>query len=498
MMLHRSVALVGAVLFTSAVCAQPAPERKPFDTRVAWQADCPNGPKPPPPKDGVRALGLGAALFSVIGPKLIGGAIDSAAEALKAAGNDRDSKSVARTGNDFYKVTTQADVSPAVGCLLVLRGEFTNEATPFTWAKNSDELNGLQKPIFHLEAKMVPLKGGKFFQLQPVYLKVSDFEEFSFSDPKDRDYVVAMSLKLPGLADPFGSAEFLFTGVERGTELKDDAPKLRMALSRPISFPSESADAVKAKSKLEGLLAPYLLAQDILKKPPPRTIPKIPPLREGPGVSSAAETFCGALRTHNGKTPRQFALTDERCAYVLEHPREMMEQMLEEAHRSPERTKWANGVCNLKMEEGEKEPACANLQGDPDVKKARLALASSTFTFYTTDITLTETREGSKLALYLGNALSSSKDGLTEVVSAKLLPKQKQQADAEATEVRTSVLVANLEVTKAEEALAEVNAKEGRTASEVTDARIVLLKAKIAANKAYRAAGQSMPYPEID
>lgn len=499
MHISRFIACAIAACGAALAHAQQAPQRPPLETRVAWISQCPNEPKPPP-QDDAKSLGVFGALISVVGPKLIGGAVDSAAQALKAAGSDRDTKTTARSGTDFYQVTKDGDVSPAIGCLLVVRGEFTTARSPFTWANNSDDLQGLQKPMFQLEARITPLKGGKFFQLVPKYLKVNDFEEFSFFDPKDRDYLVAIALKLPGAADAFGSAEFMFKGLQRGAELKTGDPRLHLATSRPVAFPAESADATKAKARLEGALAPFLLAVDILTPPQP-TLTKVPSLQTGISATATLSTFCKALQAHNEGLPRQFAVNDERCAWVLEQPRESMEQALAAAHRSDARVRWARTLCTYAPARDKKAAACDNMDADPAVKKARDALANATFTYFTTDLTLTETREGSRLALWLGNALAASKDGVTEVLQERLVPKTQKQKDDEAAaerDARAAVLVADLEVTKAEEALSELLGRTDKAASDITAARIAVLKAKIAANKAHRLASLPAPYPEID
>ncbi len=110
--------VAGAILATT-VCHAQSVERPPMDTRVTWLTDCPHDPSTKP-KTGVdgKALGLGS-LIAVVGPKLIGGVIDTAAEALKAAGKDQNSVSTGRKYDSFYKVTADADVVSRFACLVV-------------------------------------------------------------------------------------------------------------------------------------------------------------------------------------------------------------------------------------------------------------------------------------------------------------------------------------------------------------------------------------------
>ena len=489
-----------------AAVAQPLPPRPPLETRVAWLSECPHDPDTKPGKSAGGKAGLGTALFAAVGPKLISGVIDLAATALKAAGDDRSTVTLARVDADFHKVMPEGDIAARLLCLVVMRGEFDDKVTDaaFAWAGNHDALTPLRRPTFYLEARIVPLRGAKFFQLVPVYLQVDDFEKFSIFDPKDRDFVVAVSLKQPGQASAFGSAEFLFKDVERGTVLKPGDSKLRLATSRPLAFPEPDTAATQAKAKLDGLLAPYLLAVDILTKPPEhKPLPGAPSLfaLDGgtrPASWSASQQFCEALREHNRRTPEAFRINDERCAYTLDEPRRLMEEELAKAYRSPLRITWAKGRCGSDVAE---KPSCPGRGLHVPLTTAQAALATKSFTFFTTDLTLTETREGSKLALFLGNALAASKDDVTKVLADEWLPKTQKQldeADKTARDARAATLLADLEVTKAEQLLAEVLAQKDKSPSDETAARIALLKAKIAANNAHRAEGTPIPWPEVD
>lgn len=488
--------VAGAILATT-VCHAQSVERPPMDTRVTWLTDCPHDPSTKP-KTGVdgKALGLGS-LIAVVGPKLIGGVIDTAAEALKAAGKDQNSVSTGRKYDSFYKVTADADVVSRFACLVVVRGEFSDKAAPLPWTGNYDDLKPLVKPSFYMEAKISSLSGGKFFQLVPVYLQVDDFEKFSIFDPKDRDYVLAVTMKLPGQASPFGTAEFLFNGIERGTKLMPGDPKLLRATSQPVAFPEASTDANQSKAKLEALIAPYLMAIDILTDPKP-SLEKVPTIYRSAADTTKTTAFCEELKKYNTATPKAFQLNDERCAYVLEEPRARMEFEREVAHRNQARRDWASRICGSAPGTDLMTAGCSKRKDDANLNELQLNLAKKKFTFFTTDLTLTETREGSKLALILGNALASSKDDLTEVLSEKLLPKTQKQKDEDNkanADTSAAIRVADLEVIKAEQLYAELLNDPDRKNSDVTAAQIAVVKAKQAANTAYRNAGQTIPHP---
>ena len=467
-------------------------------TRVAWLASCPSDPPPVVEAQKNRSALLGA-LVAAVGPRLIEGAVDSAAEALKAAGQSKTFASTAKSDANFYLVSQSADLMVAANCLVVIRGDF-DDAKPsiLQWARNSDELKGLQNANFQLEAKLRPLRGLKFFQLVPQYLKVGEFEERSFFDGKHRDYVVAASLTVPGGTQPFGSMEMTFKDIGRNTEIKDGDWRLRSAVSLPIAFPVESADATRTKAKREAELAPYLLALDILGTPESKPFGKVPDLYEDGGVQQRAKALCDSVRALNQQLGKQYQLNDDRCAYLVARARENLESELEKATRNAARQAWARNVCSgyQPANPAKKIPASCGHQ-PPSAED----LVGKTFTYFTTQLTLSETREGSKFALFLGNALSSAKADVSVALQAKLLPKTQAARDSEAEEARaarTAVLVADLEVTKAEENLADALLQDPPTPADITSARIALVKAKIAANDAHRKAGTPVPFPELD
>ncbi len=473
------------------------------ETRVAWVDTCPNEPTPTPASG--RKSAVVGGLIAVIAPKLIEGAVDSAAEALKAAGQPHTVTSTARSGVYFYKVSKSADLVTTVTCLVIVRGIFKPGApSPALLAKTGSyaEMNGLQSASFQMEAKMRPLRGAKYFQLFPQYLKVESFEEQSLFDRKDRDFLVTAAMSLPGATQPFGSAEFLFKDVQRdGKALFAGDPRLRAAASLPIAFPAESSDATKAKTNLDAVLAPWLLALDI-QSPVPTSPPKAPSTLDDK-LKKAMEKFCADVRTYNATVPEQHAVSDDNCKYVFETSRAGMKDAVDAAYRNSERVKWAGGLCTYRAEDPNNNPDgpdCSNMPLDPAVVKSRAALAQKEFTYLTTQVTLQETREGSKLALFLGTALASSKAEVSATLKEKLLPKTKAEqeaADSTARQALNAVQLADLDVERAESMLGETLGEDDPKASDITAARIDLLKAKIAANAARRKVGLPVLYAEV-
>lgn len=460
----------------------------PMQTRAVWLASCPSDPTTVVTAEGNRSAAIGLVV-AAMAPKLIDGAVDMAAEALKAAGQTKTFTSTAKSADYFYQISQSADLKVAANCLVIVRGTFDEKkASQHKLAAESDQFKGLQKANLHFEAKLKPLRGLKYFQLVPQYLEVVDFDQFRLFGSKKRDYIVAISLTVPGGAQPFGSAEMTFKNITRKTILEGDDWRLKAASSLPISFPAESTDATKAKEKREGQVAPYLLALDILSTPEKKPFDQAPGLYEDKKVLGEIKKFCSAIKLQNASLSEDNQLYDERCNYPLISVRRDLDNALEIANRNSQRVKWANSVCTYVKEDAAKKAAayCSNQKPDPNLSQAN-------FTYFTTQLTLSETSEGSKFALYLGNALSSSKAEVSAALQEKYLPKSKEVREKEEAEA----LFADMEVTKAEESLAAALLQDPPVPVDITAARIALVKAKYAANEAYRKRGKSIPFRNL-
>lgn len=481
-----------AVSGCTSVASAPAPAEvsatHALQTRVAWVPGC--KPESPAEKNKAAALGL---LVAAIAPKVIEGAVDSAAAALKAAGQAKTSASIATNLSSFYGVSQAADLKVSNRCMVVVRGDFESSgASSMPPWSDYDSLKGLKSIQFLLAAEVKPLRGSKYFQLVPQYLEVNRFEEQSLSDRKDRDYTVAVAMTVPGGAQPFGSAEMTFKDIGIGKLSKPDDWRLRSATSLPIAFPAESADATKAKTKREAQLAPYLLAMDILSPEDP-SLKAAPDLYSIKAVIRAAKTLCDAVISFNGKQPKQFQINEERCSYTVDPRKVALEAKLKKANRDPTRIAWANRICKNPKKVDNKVVECDGPDNDD-----KLAIAQ--FTYFTTQLTLSETREGSKFASFLGTALGAAKDDVAGVLKDKILPKTQSQKDAETEaerDARIAVLLSDLEVTKAEEELAALLQLDSPKPADLTAARIALLKTKISSNKAYRKADLPVRFPEL-
>jgi len=386
--------VVGFVIGTALVLNAPQirAEDVLHETRVGWLSFCPSDPKPAPDKDGNRSF-VPTTIVTAIGGKLIEGAVDSAANALKAAGESKTVATTAKSGGNFYKVTPSADLSIKGTCLVVVRGLFdATKPSSEQWAQNSDDFKGLQSSSFRLEAKLNSLRGLKYFQLVPQYLKVEEFQESGFFTPSNRDYVLAVSLTVLGGAQPFGSTEMRFKDVVRNTKWENDAWPLRTAVSLPIPYPSESADATKAKTKREAELAPYLLAQDILDTPPVEFLDPAPDVYNDSSVQKKIKLLCDSIDTENRRLYDGHQLIDGRCPYRVTQAQAALDSSLESAHRNAEGVRWATAVCKLEPSQAHPKLSTTKCSNEPPPAKEIL---DKSFTYFTTQVTLSETRDGS-------------------------------------------------------------------------------------------------------
>jgi len=469
-------------------------------TRVGWLDKCPSEPEEVKTVQENRAAAVGVVL-TAIGAKIIDGAVDHAAAALKAAGETKTVATTAKSGSDFYLVTPNSDLGVKNTCLVVVRGVFDNKKEGTTqFSRDSDEFKGLQRISFQLEAKVSELPGMKYFRLVPQYLQVEEFQDDGWFAPKVRDYTVALGLSVPGGAQPFGSVEMTFNDVTTKTKWskwEGNEWQLRAAASLPMSFPPESPDATKVKTKREAELAPFLLAQDILETPRPKLYQPSPDVYGETSVRDKVKLVCDAIDVENKRLNDDHEMTDDRCSYRVAQAKVSLDEALEAAHRSGKRQAWAKSVCQYDDKRQESAMAATKCSNEPNA----IASTNKTFTYVTTQVTLSETREGSKFAKFMGEALGAAKSDVSTALQSSLLPKSqaaKDNEESDARTARTSVQVADLEVKKADEGLTAALTQNPPVPVDITAARIALLKAKIAANDAYRKAKMSVPFPEIE
>lgn len=483
--------LIVSCLGTSFAHAETTPT---YQTRVVWGA-CDHATKD---EDNKARFALLGAVLMAVAPKLIEGAVDSAANALKAAGESKSVSSSAKNLDYFYKVNDKGDLLLNSACVKIVRGEFGKPSDQRIGLAAIKGFEGWKSSIVEFEAQVEPLKGLKFMRLRPVYLKVAKFEESTWFSGAEREYTIAVTLTVPGGEKPFGTASFSFEGVHEADEWQAGDWRFANQVSDPISLAPESADATKTRTELQGKAAPYLLAMDIIEptaSPQKNPMPSVYKSRE---VIVAARNYCAALRQQNALVPDAVKVQDDRCKYELEEPAANLELALKNAQVDPVRFAWAKSVCGNIVQavtgipdvKDPKEAHCENFKGSDTQLEV---------TYFSTGATLVETRAGSKFAKFLGTALGAAKSDVSAEISKRILPKTQAQSDADDQanrDARRGVTLNDMLVAQAEDTLAD--AVLAAKPADVTAARIALVKAKIAANDAYRKNNLPVPYPELD
>lgn len=475
---------------------------KMIQTRAYWMSVCPtDSPKGDKEGDkgtvGTTHTGVVGTLAVALAPKLIEGAVDAAAGALKAAGETKSTTATTRISADFYKTNNDGDLLVLPKCLVVVRGDFSATVGGTNELKlGQQEFAELKNIYFYLEARVNHLRGLKYFELVPNKLMVNKFDHWRMFGSSKRDYNVALTMTVPGGAAPFGSAEINFSSLSRPFVVGSNDWVLSSATSNPIQFPPESTDLAKIRAGLEGKNAPFLLALDILN--PPKDSPGEPSsVYLDPKVRAAAKKYCDALVAVNKTREKERKKFDDRCDYMLDNDRSMLAEQEKIAGRNAMRKVWAHSVCTyvppVVVSGVITEPAkCKNMPASDSIEDMK-------FTRFNTEVVLTESSEGSKFALYLGNALSASKEEVSNVLKDQI-PKSEEVRDAEnnaEAAAREATVVADLGVELAQAQLAEAQLPAGGNEVAVANARIALAKAKIAANEAHRKAGSVIPYPNL-
>lgn len=486
-----------AVAVCMFVCSSHAADRQ-LETRVAWSPLCFDEVSK---VDASRSVFLGAVV-AALAPKLIGGAVDSAATALKKAGERSElARSTGQAITRPYAVSADADLgmSPEHGCLIVARGEFP--ASGDGQKSNSiglDLISSIRNPVAIFEAKIKMLAGEPYFQLVPYRLRVMKFEGTSFWSPAEREYTFAVALSVPGADKPFSSPVFSFAGVTEGSDLRMGSAQLAGKASPPLPVPPIPEGGKKAQAVQEAFIAPYVLASSVLTskaRPSPPRLDPAPNPRRSEAVQSTIIAFCAEIQQYNKLYPKT-PLSDPLCANRVALARAEVEGKISAAQSPDALLAWASKVCPKPEKDQDGSLACG-LDIERPIK------AAARFGYMVTDVTVVETRPGNRFAKYLGEALGAAKDELTKATAQQIVPAQAKAADAaeEAAErtARRGVVLADLAVNQAELALAELQASSPPpSASSVTAARAALIRAKIAANDAYRAANLPAPFPDLD
>lgn len=503
------VVLVATCLSTVTVGCRAVDSPRGVD--VFLEASCPSV-APPITAQAAPLATIGELLLSTV----IGSTVDAAGAYLTSAAT---TKSIALRGTAsdlFYEVSPTGSLllKRPRGCLVIvargdepLRPWFERAKTRSQALRAYDRL-----PQFYFEAAFErPADAAQSLVIRPLFLHVGSFQDSSgWSYKSTRKYSVALTLRNREDGKPFGSVSFAFDDLSPGTlatssviHIRPDASTLddstiqaklnAAALEQRVDwFPAGAA--IDAASKAQALVAaPYLKAARIangIESDPPTPVPEWA-VRSGQAPSAEERAFGDRLKAFCeslAKKPASDQAKEARCPVAhlqatndLEETRAALQAKMDKD--------WANQFIARHAKECKKDSSNQQVCLPFPPKPSQMAE-------YAWEATVVETREPTAFATALASAFASKKDKIKSELEDEILPSKREQARQAAETAQRDALnqfrLAMLEVDKAQAKLDEA-AAQPRSAQVAL--QVELLRAKIAANTAARAARQTEPFP---
>lgn len=497
-----------------AVCGlllAPAPPAQAADSPLALTVVLePRCPSVAPPLDTQSAIV--AILLEGLASSLIDSAVDAAGAYLTAAAS---TKSVAFKGSrddSFYSMDAKGDLLPArsgSGCLVMYVPGIASSKPWFDAARQRSSALGSQDKLPQLYIEIAFERSADAAQsltLQNQFLHISKFQETGWSYRDDRNYSVAITLRNREDGQSFGSITFDFSKVRPGTFGESQVIKIGPNGSREIDSSIEgnlnpaassqrvgffpNTPAIEAASSAQKVVAaPFVKAARGVNKTPQEPLLNEPEwvVRTTGGTSpvqldfvAKLEAFCESLEKQNK------AGGDPRCPVVhlqasndLEQARALLRVQLE--------AEWAAKFVGLHTAECKLDPQEKMICTAPAPKQA--ALGS-----FTWEATVVETREPTSFATAVANAFKSNKEKVKTELQNEL-PSKREEARRVAENTKRDALVTfKLAMLKVDEADAKLIEAAGEPRSSQVVLQADVLRAKVAANAAARAAGQPTPF----
>jgi len=481
--------------------------------RAEWiNGDCPKGLPSTVQEAPQKFSGVLAAVTAAIVPKLVSGGVDLAAKSIQAAGADRPSILSARTSQDFYNYLRERKNTLRSRCLVIVEAENFNAtpvaAEPHTWRPAAPHVGSYQNARMIFMAAVDTAPEGKLFRLVPAYFEIKDWRERSFWNNDRRDYTFAVTLSVIGQTTNFASVSMTLKGVEK----KDKAYILADTLMNEaatdfVPLAPLSAEGTKYINSVELAWATKDRAASVLDekvkydtevadRAAGRLPLPIPDLYVNPYLAELGN-YCDAVRAANRDIDKSKWEIPAICNWKVDRQLDVATKSKKEAERSPVWLRWAEEVCWPDPVVRTKNLAVPNVDGYECTPPTTIKKESKTHTRVAGFVTVTEVRQGSKAAKFLGDALAVSSADVSKVIVGKVPPLTQEARDAANTADRAldqAIIDADYKVQIAEAELAELDS--AAPASKVTAARMKRQAAWFAANNAYRAAGRNPPYPE--
>lgn len=471
--------LIAAVLALSCMASQAAPQ-EPQETRVLTLPRCPVSQAAT--KEMAPAL---LALLKIVAPVVVEKAIDLAANAATAAGQDSTVKTaVSSYQGNFYRWNGENLVlNSSLGCIVYVRGTFGDKAVePADGWKTSGygtvarRLGMAGHPSFYMELTLEVSADRTLFRLMPEYVDFATPLETSWWRPKERAASVSMSFFVPGTKEPFASTAIAFPSLPPGVVLRK--PYLDGYSSNWMVLPAPTETTTKLISEDVELRRQIKANADELA---PRA-PKRPQGARDAALSRAQEDYCATLKAEKqddtGVCPRN--IVTQRAAIAE----------LQSDLQADDGT-WSAQLTRNKLDAAQ----LARKKREQDARDKGQPWVLDSLQPFNLDITMAETAAGSEFLKFMGSVLAASKKDVADAVKTRL------QADPAADKTK-----AEDELDQAYIAAIDAKAAVERKLVEITNAADDAERAKVSvdlpplklkANIAYRKAGLAEPYPGV-
>jgi len=505
---------VACFLGLSVACTSHAVD-SPLALTVVIEDACPSVV---PPMDSQSALGVMA--LEGLASSLIGTVVDVAGAYFAGAATTKSVGFRGSANDTFYSMEPTGDLSLArggSGCVVLFVPG--NEASRpwFDAARQRSKSPALTRlvslPQFYFEAAFErSASTAQTLKVRSQFLHITKFQETGWSYRDDRNYSVAITLRSREDGQPFGSLSFDYSAVRPGT--RGDSQEIRknavgpsevdptieasmnsVASSQRVAFFPITPDIEVAASAQKIVAAPYVKAARLKNNTSPEPVLLEPEwtvrsIRENTSVKKKnfmdkLGAYCDSLDgliENGGNLPK-----DSRCP--IAHLQSLNDLEYAKAElRAELESEWATGFVKVHAEECKKN-AQGKIKCDPPEPRQK------EFGAFAWEATVVETREPTAFATAVASAFASNKDKFKNQLQNELLPSKKEEGRQAAENAKRDALVTfRLAMLKVDEAEAKVveAAGEPRSAQLVLQAEV--LRAKVAANSAARAAGQPVPF----
>lgn len=470
---------IAVVLMLTCITAQAAPEAL-QESRVLTFPRCPVSQAAT--KEMAPAV---LVLLKIVAPVAIEKAIDLAANAATAAGEDSTVRAaVSSYQGNFYRWNGESLVlNSSLGCIVYVRGTFSDKAVePADGWKTSGygtvgrKLGMVGHPSFYMELTMEVSADRTLFRLIPEYVDFAKPLETSWWRSNERAASISMSFFSPGVKEPFASTSIAFANLPPGVVFRkpylDGYSSNWMVLPTPTEMTNK---LINADVELRRLIKANVdeLAPLPTKRPHgPKDI----------ALSQAQDEYCATLKAEkqddNGSCPRSIVT---RRAAIAELQSDIQ----------TDENNWKARLTKIKLDAAQ----LARKKREQDVRDNGQPWALDSLQPFNLDITMAETAPGSEFLKFMGSVLGASKKDLVDAVKSKL------QADPAADKVK-----AEDELDKAYIAAIDAKAAVERKLVEIANATddaerakmsVDLPPLKLKANIAYRKAGLADPFPGV-